>query len=144
MEKRVVVITGGASGIGWAAAEAFLHRGWSVVIADRELERVQERLQNRARNLVQRQDAVGHAEFRRLRHGAKTIGRGDQRFARHAASKNAEPAQLGRAFDEGGAEAMFDRFGGCRVAGAASTDHDEIETLRRAAAAVLSGHEIRR
>ena len=46
MEKRVVVITGGASGIGWAAAEGFLHRGWSVVIADRELKRVHERLPN--------------------------------------------------------------------------------------------------
>ena len=51
MEKRVVVITGGASGIGWAAAEAFLHGGWSVIIADRELERVQERLQNRAADI---------------------------------------------------------------------------------------------
>jgi len=47
MDKRVVVITGGASGIGWAAAEAFLHRGWSVIIADRALDGVHERLQNR-------------------------------------------------------------------------------------------------
>lgn len=48
MAKRVVVITGGASGIGWAAAEAFIERGWSVVIADREIERLHERRGDRA------------------------------------------------------------------------------------------------
>jgi NAD(P)-dependent dehydrogenase (short-subunit alcohol dehydrogenase family) len=48
MSKRVVVITGGASGIGWAAAEAFVKRNWWVVIADKQLERANERVRERA------------------------------------------------------------------------------------------------
>jgi len=51
MTKRVVVITGGASGIGWAAAEAFLQRDWRVVIADCQLERVHGRLRDRAADM---------------------------------------------------------------------------------------------
>jgi 3-oxoacyl-[acyl-carrier protein] reductase len=51
MVKRVVVITGGASGIGWATAEAFLERGWAVIIADREIERLHERRGQRAADM---------------------------------------------------------------------------------------------
>jgi 3-oxoacyl-[acyl-carrier protein] reductase len=51
MAKSVVVITGGASGIGWATAETFVQRNWSVVIADRELERVHERLRDRTADM---------------------------------------------------------------------------------------------
>ena len=51
MAKSVVVITGGASGIGWATAEAFLQRNWRVIVADRQLERVHEHLRNRAADM---------------------------------------------------------------------------------------------
>ena len=37
MDKRIV-ITGGASGIGSAAASLFIDKGWAVAIADRDLE----------------------------------------------------------------------------------------------------------
>jgi len=39
--KRTVLITGGASGIGWATAEAFAKRGWLVIIADKQIDRAQ-------------------------------------------------------------------------------------------------------
>jgi 3-oxoacyl-[acyl-carrier protein] reductase len=42
--KRVVVITGGASGLGWAAAELFVERGWYVVIADKNHEPARARI----------------------------------------------------------------------------------------------------
>jgi len=38
------VITGGASGIGWASAELFVQQGWFVVIADKNHERARERI----------------------------------------------------------------------------------------------------
>lgn len=37
MNRPVVVITGGGSGIGWATANAFARRGWFVEVADRNL-----------------------------------------------------------------------------------------------------------
>jgi 3-oxoacyl-[acyl-carrier protein] reductase len=37
--KRVVVITGGASGIGRATAELFANQGWTTIVADKNLER---------------------------------------------------------------------------------------------------------
>ncbi len=39
--KRTVLISGGASGIGWATAETFARRGWLVVIADKQHDRAQ-------------------------------------------------------------------------------------------------------
>ena len=44
MTRRVVLITGGASGIGWASAELFVRQGWFVIIADKAHERVSERI----------------------------------------------------------------------------------------------------
>jgi 3-oxoacyl-[acyl-carrier protein] reductase len=37
MNEKVVLITGGASGIGWATAREFAGRGWQVVIGDIDL-----------------------------------------------------------------------------------------------------------
>jgi 3-oxoacyl-[acyl-carrier protein] reductase len=42
--RRVVAITGGASGIGWASAELFARQGWFVVIADKSHERARQRI----------------------------------------------------------------------------------------------------
>jgi 3-oxoacyl-[acyl-carrier protein] reductase len=36
-----VLISGGASGIGWATAEAFARRGWLIIIADKQHDRAQ-------------------------------------------------------------------------------------------------------
>jgi 3-oxoacyl-[acyl-carrier protein] reductase len=49
--RPVVFITGGASGIGWAAAEAFVKRGWFVVIADKSVERANERVAPRTADM---------------------------------------------------------------------------------------------
>jgi 3-oxoacyl-[acyl-carrier protein] reductase len=38
MNEKVVLITGGASGIGWATAREFAGRGWQVIIGDIDLE----------------------------------------------------------------------------------------------------------
>jgi 3-oxoacyl-[acyl-carrier protein] reductase len=37
-ERRAVVVTGGASGIGRATVERFLSEGWAVVVADLNVE----------------------------------------------------------------------------------------------------------
>lgn len=44
MNKPVVLITGGASGIGAATVEEFLHEGWRVVIADIDIKSVKAEL----------------------------------------------------------------------------------------------------
>lgn len=42
-ERKAVVVTGGASGIGWATAQEFARCGWSVALADRDLAAAQAR-----------------------------------------------------------------------------------------------------
>jgi NAD(P)-dependent dehydrogenase (short-subunit alcohol dehydrogenase family) len=51
MTRRVVTITGGASGIGWACAELFVRQGWFVIIADKSHERASERIAARAADM---------------------------------------------------------------------------------------------
>lgn len=46
MEKSVVFITGGASGIGAATVEEFLREGWQVVIADMDINTVTKDIRN--------------------------------------------------------------------------------------------------
>jgi 3-oxoacyl-[acyl-carrier protein] reductase len=76
MTRRVVAITGGASGIGWASAELFVRQGWFVVIADKSLERARERISLRSADMesvtldvtsMQSVDAVFAALFARHR-----------------------------------------------------------------------------
>ena len=47
----MAVITGGASGIGWATAELFIARGWFVVIADKNHDRARARVAERSTDM---------------------------------------------------------------------------------------------
>jgi uncharacterized oxidoreductase len=42
MKDRTILITGGATGIGWALAESFVKLGNRVIICGRRLDRLQE------------------------------------------------------------------------------------------------------
>jgi len=41
--RKTVIITGGARGIGWAAAQTFMAKGWNVAIGDVDIEQAQAR-----------------------------------------------------------------------------------------------------
>lgn len=87
-EGRTAVITGGASGIGLAAAERFLAAGMNVVIADRDsasLETASRRLEAHTHRLLVQECDVSHAaELEALRDEAV-----DQFGAIHCVMNNA-------------------------------------------------------